>query len=413
MSSAHPKIAIVGGGPGGLTLALVLHQHGVPATVYELRQRPTEEELDLPSGSLDLHEESGLKAIQACGLLDTFSAYTSDCSEAWKIINAAGVALYTDEGSSNRPEIARHQLMRLLLSKLPDDKIKWGSKISSAERVGDGKTKLDFGDHAEVFDVVVGADGSWSRIRPLVSDAKPEYTGLQNLTLTITNLPERYPELAHFCGDGTMCVLEDGDGIIMGQRGVRQSERLYITMASAHEDFAEREKVHDMDADALHQYLVTTDSLYKTFADMPKKLIKAACDDSAAPVNRGATTRYDLRPFYKLPIGHHWKYVPGITIIGDAAHLMTPYAGEGVNLAMRDALDVGAAVAEAWQINHTDIVAFQKALAPLLEAVEAQMQTRAGEKAEETESNRQLLFGEDAAQKFATLMKGYIGPPES
>ncbi len=219
MSPSQPKVAIVGGGPGGLTLALVLHQHGVPATVYELRQRPTEEELNLPSGSLDLHEESGLKAIHACGLSDAFAASTSDCSETWKIINAAGVALYTEEGGRNRPEIARHQLMRLLLSKLPDDKIKWGSKITSAERVGDGKTRLDFGDHAEVFDVVVGADGSWSRIRPLVSDAKPEYTGLQNLTLTISELPERYPELAQFCGDGTMCVLEDGNGIIMGQRG--------------------------------------------------------------------------------------------------------------------------------------------------------------------------------------------------
>lgn len=91
---------------------------------------------------------------------------------------------------------------------------------------------------------------------------------------------------------------------------------------------------------------------------------------------------------------------------------MTPYAGEGVNLAMRDALDVGAAVAETWQINHADTTAFQKALAPLLQAVEAQMQTRAAEKAEETESNRELLFGEDAAQKFATVMKGYTGPPE-
>ncbi|OAQ99770.1 hypothetical protein LLEC1_08165, partial [Akanthomyces lecanii] len=290
MNSTQPKIAIVGGGPGGLTLALVLHQHGVPVTVYELRQRPTEEELDLPSGCLDLHEESGLKAIRACGLWDKFPAYTSDCSESWKIMNAAGVTLYTDKGSSNRPEIARHQLMRLLLSKLPDETIKWGSKVCSAERVGDGKTKLDFGGHAEVFDVVVGADGSWSRVRPLVSDAKPEYTGMQNLTLTIASFPERYPELAEFCGDGTVSVLEDGDGLIMGQRGVRQSQRLYITMSSPHEDFAEREKIHDMDAEALHRYLVTTESFFKTFADTPKRLIKAACDDSAAPVNRGGAT---------------------------------------------------------------------------------------------------------------------------
>lgn len=294
MSSTHLKIAIVGGGPSGLTLALVLHQHGVPAIVYELRHRPTEEELNLPSGSLDLHEESGLKALQACGLSDTFSAYASDCSEAWKIINAAGLALYTDEGSSNRPEIARHQLMRLLLSKLPDDKIKWGSNISSVERISDGKTKIDFGDHAEVFDLVVGADGSWSRIRPLVSDAIPEYTGLQNLTLTVSNLPQRHPELAHFCGNGTVCVLGDGGGIILGQRGVGQSERLYITMASPHEDFTEREKIHDMDADALYKYLVTTDSLYETFGDVPKKTHQGSLRRQRSP---GKQWRYNqIRP---------------------------------------------------------------------------------------------------------------------
>ncbi|KAJ6780090.1 hypothetical protein PWT90_01019 [Aphanocladium album] len=412
MASSQPKIAIVGGGPGGLTLALLLHQSGVPATVYELRQRPTEEELDLPSGSLDLHEESGLKAIQACGLSDAFSAFTSDCSDGWKIINAEGGALYSDDGDGSRPEIARHQLVRLLLSKLPADKTKWGSKLTSAERVGEGKTKLTFGDHSDIFDVVIGADGSWSRIRPLVSNAKPEYTGLQNLTLTVANLPERYPELAKFCGNGTMCVLEDGNAIIMGQRGVKQSERLYITMSSIHEDFAEREKIHDMDADALYTYLSTKDYLYKTFADMPKQLIKAACDESTTPVNRGVSTRYDLRPFYKLPIGHRWNPVSGVTIIGDAAHLMTPYAGEGVNLAMRDALDVAAAITEAWQINHTGVGAFQQALSPLLAAVEGEMQTRAAEKAEEADNNRQLIFSEDAARKFTAIMESHGPPPE-
>lgn len=88
MASSQPKIAIVGGGPGGLTLALFLHQAGVPATVYELRQRPTEDQLDLPSGSLDLHPESGLKAIDACGLTDAFTSYTSDCTDAAQICNA-------------------------------------------------------------------------------------------------------------------------------------------------------------------------------------------------------------------------------------------------------------------------------------------------------------------------------------
>ncbi|OAA53069.1 salicylate hydroxylase [Cordyceps fumosorosea ARSEF 2679] len=280
--------------------------------------------------------KSGLQAIRACGLSEAFACCTSDCSEAWKIINADGVALYADEGGNNRPEIARQQLMRLLLSKLPDDKIRWGAKLTSAERVGEGKTRLNFGDDADVFDVVIGADGVH---RPPEPD--PHYLLLAGAA----------PDLAEFCGDGTICVLQDGNGVIKGQHGVRRSERLYITMASADENFAEREGIHDMDAVMLYTFLTTTDTLYNTFADMPKRLIKAACEDSTAPGNRGPTTRYDLRPFYKLPVGHRWDPVPGVTILGDAAHLMTTYAGEGVNLAMRDALDVGAAIPQAWKVS--------------------------------------------------------------
>lgn len=404
MSSTQPRIAIVGGGPSGLALALLLHKAEIPAVVYELRQRPTEEELSMPSGSLDLHEESGLKAIRACGLYETFLTKTADCSESTKIINGAGEALHTDDDDHSRPEISRHELMKLLLSHIPNEMIQWSSKIRSVERVADGKTKVDFGTGSDIFDVVVGADGSWSRVRPLLSDATPQYTGLQNLTLTIASLPERYPELAKFCGDGTMFLLDDGNGVT-GQRGVRNSERLYITMASEHEDFAEREKLHDMDADALCQRLTTSNGPYAAWGELPKKLIKVACDDSAEPVNRGASTRYDLRPLYMLPIGHRWTHVPGVTIIGDAAHLMTPYAGEGVNLALVDALDIATAITQAWATASSDAAQFQAAFSPLLKAAEEQIQARGEEKAEETDRNKQLLFGENGAQEFASLMQ--------
>lgn len=404
MSTSLPNIAIVGGGPGGLTLALLLHRAGVPATVYELRERPTEDELALPSGSLDLHEESGLKAIRACGLYEEFLTRTNDCSESMKIIDGSGTTLHFDDGGNERPEISRHQLLSLLLSGITTDMIKWGHKIHGVEKISEGKTKLDFGPNgSQIFDVVVGADGSWSRVRSLLSPAKPEYTGIQNLTLTLVDIPNRHPELAEFCGDGTVSVLEHRNGV-MGQRGVGQSERLYIMISSEHEDFATREKIHEMDADSLYTYLTSNANLFGQFGDLPKKLIRTACDESTDALNRGASSRYDLRPLYRLPIGHSWDRVPGITIIGDAAHLMTPYAGEGVNLAMADALDIAEATIAAWKANSTDVSEFQKAFSPLLKNAEQQVQSRAEEKAEESENNKKVLFGDRGAVEFTSLI---------
>ena len=53
------SIAIVGGGPSGLCLGVLLHKQGIPFTIYELRERPCQDAASTPSGMLDLHEESG------------------------------------------------------------------------------------------------------------------------------------------------------------------------------------------------------------------------------------------------------------------------------------------------------------------------------------------------------------------
>ena len=46
------------------------------------------------------------------------------------------------------------------------------------------------------------------------------------------------------------------------------------------------------------------------------------------------------RPQYCMPLDQTWESLPNLTMLGDAAHLMPPYAGEGVNMAMLDALEL-------------------------------------------------------------------------
>jgi 2-polyprenyl-6-methoxyphenol hydroxylase-like FAD-dependent oxidoreductase len=192
MSSPKPRIAIVGGGPAGLTAGVLLHKHGIPFSIFELRQNPTIEELAQPVGMLDLHQESGIAAIRKCDLFDDFISLTGDCAEVVKISDKEGNILFTEEEEGvHRPEISRHSLNQLLISKLPAETIKWGHRLLSATsstRSGHTEIELDFGAHdKQAFDLVIGADGAWSRVRNLLTDVKPHYCGRQIMTLTIKN----------------------------------------------------------------------------------------------------------------------------------------------------------------------------------------------------------------------------------
>jgi 2-polyprenyl-6-methoxyphenol hydroxylase-like FAD-dependent oxidoreductase len=76
-----PRIAIIGAGPGGLTLASLLSKKSISYTVFDIRSQPLLSSIDVPSGALDLHAESGILALEACGLLAAFRSLSSECSE--------------------------------------------------------------------------------------------------------------------------------------------------------------------------------------------------------------------------------------------------------------------------------------------------------------------------------------------
>ncbi|KAG0165524.1 hypothetical protein DFQ28_008628 [Apophysomyces sp. BC1034] len=330
--NSQMKIAIVGAGLGGLVVARTLEQNGVKCTVYELDASPVSRP---QGGSLDLHPESGQAALRTNGLWDQIQPHIRYEGQDIYMLDKTGkiwLEKLTGPDDTARPEVDRGILRQVYLDSIEEGTIHWGTRIKRIIPVNDesntqerSRYTLVFCDgKEETFDFVIGADGAWSRIRPILSDAKPIYSGVTMVEIGMPNADENYPEESKLVGNGSMYALSDNKGL-MSQRNGDGSIRNYVTVRVSENGLPEKEF---SDESTARTYLLDQ------FADWSEKL-KNLIRKSQGIIPRA---------IYSLPIDHHWTSRPGVTIIGDAAHLMSPFAGEGVNLAMIDGIELALAI---------------------------------------------------------------------
>lgn len=361
------RIAVVGSGPAGLAFARVLHRHDHPVAVLERDPAP---DARPPGGTLDLHEGLGQLALEKAGLLAEFQALSRPEGQAMRILDTDGTVLRDwrprPDDRAN-PEIDRGQLRDLLLGPLD---VRWGQGVTQvAPGTRDG-VLVQFADgRQETFDLVIGADGAWSRVRPTVSSVTPHYTGVTLIETSLDDVDTRHPDLARLIGDGSVAVYGVNRALV-AQRNSGGHVKVYAQFRAPLD---------------WHTNLDPTD------VEAVRSSLLALFDGWAAPVlallRHG--TAFVHRPLYVLPVSHTWTHVRGVTFLGDAAHLMPPL-GAGANLAMLE----GAELAESIATGPGDLDA-------TVRAFEEQMWARAGRWAKITAAGLERLVSPDPAEALA------------
>lgn len=319
------KIAIIGGGPGGLTLARLLQLNHAQVHVYE---RDEHKDVRVQGATLDLHEESGLEALRRAGLIDEFKAHYRPDAGKLKILDK-DLNVYLDEHTEkrlhdeNRPEIDRAPLRKILLDSLQPDTVIWDAQFISMQKEGEGWLLHFKNGTSHYADLVIAADGAHSKIRPYITDIQPVYSGVTIVEGNIYHAEVNAPHLWKLVNGGKVFTLDEEKTLLFSTK--EDGTLTFYTGCKTDENWI---KESGIDFSDKAQILEWFKKEYISWNEIWLELFKT--HDSS----------FVVRPQYHYPLDQTWETTSNLTLLGDAAHRMPPYAGEGVNMAMQDAYEL-------------------------------------------------------------------------
>jgi len=335
-SKNYPNIAIIGGGIGGVAFAVACLHRGIPFMLYE-----RDESFDVRPQGYGLTLQQASKAVEGLGVTSLDNGITSTKhvvhNASGKIIGEWGLRKWKKkllEKTSKRKNIhiARQSLRSALLEKLSDSQsLKWGYTLNNFSYNKNGSVELDFkvGQNREVatVDLVVGADGIRSRVRELLIDE--DVTPLQYLGCIV------------ILGICPLSLLKNTKSSLLDSATVFQTvnghERMYMMPYDSDTIMWQFSfPISEMDAKKLSGQ----------GAEVMKNEVLSRVENWHDPIPQIllATPESQITgyPVYdrKLLDPELLQDAHNVTLIGDAAHPMSPFKGQGANQALLDALDL-------------------------------------------------------------------------
>ncbi|EGC37853.1 hypothetical protein DICPUDRAFT_29615 [Dictyostelium purpureum] len=384
------KIGIVGGGPSGLAITRMLQQNGfLNIKIYE---RDKNRSCRPQGASIDLCKHLGQKLIKEAGLKKEFSLKSRPEGECYTFMDTQGNVKARRpflKINSTRPEIDRGDLRDILLDSLFENTIEWDCHFKNLNKLDNGQVELVFndGEKKEIVDFVIGCDGVNSKVRGYITDIKPLYLGITMIEGEIIDPINTCPQMYELVHQGLSFTLADGI-VFLGQQ--KTDGNMLITIAQmVPEDWI---KTKGFDFKSLDRMQEIKDYIKKELIPNWDPMYHKLVDDCSG--------LYKPRLLLQAPLDQKWESKSNLTIIGDAAHAISPFAGLGCNIALYDSLKLGRLLIKNKNKISTPIV-----LQGIISSFEKEMISFWKPLALITMSNEQMVFKADTK----TLLKKRFG----